>query len=258
MTTPNYVWFDGEFASLEDARAYFNDNPRYQAPSVVAGLRCYETERGAAVFRLVAHVAHFTDRVMQMGFALDAYRDLSLSSAILRTIMVNNLGACHVRLQLFIEMPAEDGVADDIRPKILITATPLDTDPLTLSVDGYEADFTRPVTCVLSDNIIHVGPVTSSCDVVARDTVLTLAEELGYGVVETRFSAELLATCDEAFSVSTQDEIVPVSVVDGVAIGEPGQRPMTDTLRRRYTATARGATRRSLGWIDYVTMEPLF
>jgi branched-chain amino acid aminotransferase len=254
----NFVWFDGEFIPLEKARAYFNSNPRYQAPSVVEGMRCYETERGAAVFRLQEHVDHFVERVHQMGFTLDAYRDLSLTSAVLRTIIVNNLSECHVRLQLFMEMPLYPHGTDDIRPKILITATALNTDPLKLSVDGYEADFTGEIMFVVADNVIFVEPEGDTCDTVARATAIELIKEFDHNVIETIFSAELQQSCDEAFAVSTQNEIRPVTTLAETPISSVKAQPITAAVQALYSATARGETRQSLGWVDYVTMEPLF
>ncbi len=257
MTT-NYVWFDGEFVALATARAYFKDNARYQSPSIVEGLRCYATERGAAVFRLQDHVVHFVSRVEEMGFTLDAYRELSLASAVLRTIMVNNLYECHVRLQLFMELPDQSQPAGNSRPKILITTTAIDSDPLTLSVDGYEADFTQPTRFVVSDNIVFTEPAVDSCDMVARETVIEFIAKTGYKLVETPFSAELLHACDEAFLCSTQDEIKRIDTVAGIAIIGPETHRITNALQEQYRATARGETQRSLGWVNYVTMEPLF
>lgn len=257
MTT-NYVWFDGEFISLKKARAYFNNNPRYQAPSVVEGMRSYNTERGSAVFRLHEHVAHFVACVEEMGFILDEYRELSLSSAILRTIMVNNLYECHVRLQLFMQLPEQLRGDSTIVPKILITATALNADVLKLSVDGYEIDYTGETIFVVADNVVFVEPQAEHVDAVARETVIELIQAIDLSLVVTPFSAELLQSCDEAFAVSTQNEVRAITIVDTTPIKSGSKQPITTTLQALYSATARGETKQSLGWVDYVTMEPLF
>jgi branched-chain amino acid aminotransferase len=254
----NYVWFDGEFIPLKKARAYFKNNPRYQAPSVVEGMRSYNTERGAAVFRLHEHVTHFVAHVEEMGFTLDEYRELSLSSAILRTIMVNNLSECHVRLQLFMQLPKKLRGDSTIVPKILITATALIDDPLKLTVDGYEVDYTGETLFVVADNVVFAEPEAEHTDTVARETAIELIQAIDHSIVVTPFSAELLQSCDEAFAVSTQNEVRPVSIVGDTPINAGSDQPITTALQALYSATARGETKQSLGWVDYVTMEPLF
>ncbi len=61
MVSADYVWMNGEFVAFEDAKVHVLTHALHYGTSVFEGVRCYETEKGPAVFRHKAHL----DRLFQ-------------------------------------------------------------------------------------------------------------------------------------------------------------------------------------------------
>ena len=61
MVSADYVWMNGEFVAFEDAKVSVLTHALHYGTGVFEGVRCYETERGPAVFRHKAHI----DRLFQ-------------------------------------------------------------------------------------------------------------------------------------------------------------------------------------------------
>jgi branched-chain amino acid aminotransferase len=96
---------------------------------------------------------------------------------------------------------------------------------------------------------------TSSAGILAgitRDTVMTLARDLGYEVEERDMPREALYTSDEIFMTGTAAEITPVRSVDRkpVCDGKPG--PITKALQKAFFGLFDGSTRDTRGWLNLV------
>jgi branched-chain amino acid aminotransferase len=87
---------------------------------------------------------------------------------------------------------------------------------------------------------------------ITRDSVITLAEDLGLSVEERDLPREALYSADEVFMTGTAAEITPVRSVDRkpVGAGEPG--PVTRTLQQRFFGLFDGSTEDRWGWLEVV------
>ena len=74
---------------------------------------------------------------------------------------------------------------------------------------------------------------------VTRDTLIELASEAGYRVVETVVNRYDLYTADEAFLTGTAAEVAPIRMVDGRIIGAGKPGPVTKDLRARFQQLVR-------------------
>lgn len=74
---------------------------------------------------------------------------------------------------------------------------------------------------------------------VTRDTIIEIAGEAGYRVVETMLNRYDLYTADEAFLTGTAAEVAPIRQVDGRIIGEGKAGPVTRDLRARFQKLVR-------------------
>ena len=99
----------------------------------------------------------------------------------------------------------------------------------------------------MRDGVIYTPPLTASIlPGITRDSVITLARDLGYTVREEMLPREMLYIADEVFFVGTAVEVTPVRSVDKIA---GRQRPPRADHRRRSSArsstssTARCPTR---------------
>ena len=92
---------------------------------------------------------------------------------------------------------------------------------------------------------------------ITRDTVITLARDLGFTVREEMLPREMLYIADEAFFVGTAAEITPIRSVDKIAIGG-GERPVTEALRRAFFDVINGDVPDRHNWLSFVYPgEPL-
>jgi branched-chain amino acid aminotransferase len=85
---------------------------------------------------------------------------------------------------------------------------------------------------------------------ITRDSVITLAGELGLSVEERDLPREALYTADEVFMTGTAVEITPVRSVDrkNVGNGEPG--PITRALQQAFFGLFDGRTEDRWGWLS--------
>jgi len=63
---------------------------------------------------------------------------------------------------------------------------------------------------------------------------LQLSEEMGLQVIEGLFEVSEIARADEMFLTSSTREVVPISRVDGKAVGSGKPGPVTQMLLRSY------------------------
>ena len=57
MEKSEWIWMNGEFVAWEDAQVHVLSHGLHYGTGVFEGIRCYETERGPAVFRHREHLS---------------------------------------------------------------------------------------------------------------------------------------------------------------------------------------------------------
>ena len=87
---------------------------------------------------------------------------------------------------------------------------------------------------------------------ITRDTVITLARDLGYTVTETVIPREGLYVADELFFVGTAAEVTPVRSVDKIPVGNGRRGPVTEALQRAFFDVINGDVPDTHGWLTYV------
>jgi branched-chain amino acid aminotransferase len=92
---------------------------------------------------------------------------------------------------------------------------------------------------------------------VTRDSVMTLARDLGYSVEVAELQLEDLLSADEAFLVGTAVEVIPVREVDNIKIGSGKRGPITTRIQQAYFAATTGRDSRYDNWLHYVRQNPL-
>jgi branched-chain amino acid aminotransferase len=96
MIEAEKIWFSGELVDWADARIHVGTHGLHYGTGVFEGIRCYETDRGPAVFRLREHLQRLRDSARLLYMPLPFTAD-ELRSAVHETISVNGLDECYVR-----------------------------------------------------------------------------------------------------------------------------------------------------------------
>ena len=90
---------------------------------------------------------------------------------------------------------------------------------------------------------------------ITRDSIITLARDLGYTVTETGLPREALYVADEVFVVGTAAEVTPIRSVDKITIGSGRRGPVTEALQRAFFDVINGDVPDTHGWLTYVYPE---
>uniref|UniRef100_A0A7C5Q7K5 Branched-chain-amino-acid aminotransferase n=1 Tax=Caldiarchaeum subterraneum TaxID=311458 RepID=A0A7C5Q7K5_CALS0 len=106
----------------------------------------------------------------------------------------------------------------------------------------------------LVKNGVIVTPSTASAilEGITRDSVITLATDMGYRVVERDVSRTELYTADEIFFSGTAVEILPILEVDGRMVGDGTPGPITKALTEKYHRVVRGLEPAYRRWLTPV------
>ena len=108
---------------------------------------------------------------------------------------------------------------------------------------------------VVRDDVIITPPQTAGIlDGINRKSVLRIAVDLGYTVLERDLARAELYLADEVFLSGTAAELVPVREIDDHLIGGGERGPMTTALQRVFDDALHGRDPRYLEWLDAVTV----
>lgn len=90
------IWINGTLVDWADAKIHIASHVIHYGSGVFEGMRCYDTPRGSACFRLDTHMRRLYDSAkiyrMEYPLPLEQFQD-----AVLETIRANGLKACYIR-----------------------------------------------------------------------------------------------------------------------------------------------------------------
>jgi branched-chain amino acid aminotransferase len=92
-----YIWMNGTLVEYEKATVHFLTAALHYGSAVFEGIRCYNTEKGPAVFRLKEHIERLLDSARVLGFRQLPYSEAELCEAVRRTVAANGFKACYIR-----------------------------------------------------------------------------------------------------------------------------------------------------------------
>jgi branched-chain amino acid aminotransferase len=304
MQETEKIWLNGELVDWADAKVHVGVHGLHYGSGVFEGIRCYETEKGPAVFRLDDHLQRLEDSAKVLYMDLP-YSVEELRRATHELVAANGLPSCYIRPVAFygygelgvattgnpvdvviISFPwgaylGEEGqrtgittmvsswerVGPNVIPHVAkATGIYLNSmlattearragydEAIMLSRDGYVADGPGENIFVVKNGKLLTPPLSMSIlPGITRDTIIQLAQVLGYPVEETLIIRTDLYLADEVFMVGTATEVAPVRAVDDREIGVG---PITLELQKAYLDVVNGRDQRFGDWLDVVTMS---
>jgi branched-chain amino acid aminotransferase len=119
-----------------------------------------------------------------------------------------------------------------------------------LNTGGTVAEATGENIFVVKNGMLTTPPLSSGAlEGITRDSVMTIARDLGYEVREQPMLRTDLYLADEAFLCGTAAEVVPMRSVDDREIGEPGE--ITRKIQETYFAAVHGEVEKYADWLEY-------
>ena len=301
MQETEKIWMNGELVDWADARVHVGTHGLHYGTGVFEGIRCYETTRGPAVFRLRDHLKRLENSArllyMELPYTLDELRNAchalvqynSLPECYLRPIAFYGYGELGVHTRgnpvetVIMSWPwgaylGEEAQSSGIRAMVsswrrvgantiphaakasgiylnsmlaVHEATRAGYDEAILLTDeGTVADGSGENIFVVKDGAIFTPDLSASIlPGITRDTIIQVASDLGYRVVEKELIRTDLYLADEVFMCGTAAEVTPLRSVDDQEIGVG---PITLELQKAYWDIVRGRNDRYADWLDYV------
>jgi branched-chain amino acid aminotransferase len=301
MQRADLIWHNGEFVPWEEAKVHVLSHGLHYGTGVFEGIRCYETERGPAIFRHMDHLDRLSKSAelfyLQLPFSTD-----EIAEATRELIRRNGLRSCYIRplafrgygeMGLYADSPMEVIVAvwpwgaylgdeskrTGIRAKVsswrrispagliphakasgqylnsILAKTESKNagyeEAILLDERGFVCEGSGENIFVVRDGEIVTPPhVAAILDGINRKSVIQIARDLGYTVVERDVARAELYLAEEIFLTGTAAELVPVREVDDHPIGEPGE--ITRVVQARFEDALHGRAEEYLEWLDPV------
>jgi len=280
------IWMNGSLVNWDDAKIHVLSHVVHYGSSWFEGIRCYDTKKGSAVFRLNEHIRRLFDSAKIYRTQVP-YTEMQIAEAVKQTIIANKLKACYIRPIVYrgygdvgvnpLGCPVdvaiavwewgaylgagalEQGIdvcvsswrrsAPDTLPTLakaggnylnsqLIKLEAIAngySEGIALGVDGTVSEGSGENIFVLRENIIYTTPLSSAIlSGVTRSSVITIAKELGFSIVEMAIPREMLYIADEVFFTGTAAEITPVRSIDKIIVGSGKCGPITKQLQTAF------------------------
>lgn len=296
------IWMDGALVDWKDAKIHVLTHALHYGSGVFEGIRCYNTVKGPAVFRLKEHIQRLYNSAkiyyMELPYTPDEIR-----GATKEVIRANGLEECYIRpiafrgygemglnpLNSVINVSiavwpwgtylGEEGLKNGIRAKIssyqriapnIIPPTAKSTgnyiNSILAKVESLKAGYDEAIMLdyrgfvsegpgenifIVKDRVIYTPPEHASIlPGITRDSVITLARDMGYEVVKTDLTRGSLYTADEVFFTGTAAELTPIREIDGVNVGKPGE--ITKRLQKKFFDVTKGKDEKYNSWLDFL------
>lgn len=304
------IWHNGRFIPFDDARIHVLSHVVSYGSAVFEGIRCYQTSRGPAIFRLPEHVRRLINsaKIYRMApeFAretleqacVDVIRENHLAAAYLRPLVLRGYGSLGVLpgenpIEVYIAAyewgrylggdALEQGVdvcisswrrmAPDTLPAMAKAAanymnsqlikmeavTNGYSEGIALDMQGFISEGSGENLFLVRDGELVTPPLSNSVlPGITRDSIVTIAADLGIPCRVEPIPREAVYVADEMFFCGTAVEVTPIRSVDRVPVGAGKRGPITEAIQRRFFAIVTGEREDNRGWLTPVeTLQPV-
>ena len=125
---------------------------------------------------------------------------------------------------------------------------------IALDVSGQLSEGSGQNIFLVRDQILYTPPIAASVlPGITRDTIITLAQDMGLTVKEQALPREFCYIADEMFFVGTAVEVTPIKSVDKIKVGEGKRGPITTKIQQAFFDCVNGKTPDKHGWLTYVS-----
>ncbi|MHC1589424.1 MAG: branched-chain amino acid transaminase [Candidatus Hecatellaceae archaeon] len=303
LAKTKYVWVNGRLVGWDEAKVHVLTHALHYGSSVFEGIRCYETSRGPAIFRLKEHMERL-EKSAKIYMMKLPYTVEELCMAAVEVVKANGLKECYIRPIAFrgtgemglqaqnpVEMAmaawpwgpylGEEGQKKGIRVKVSSYIRPPPhslpmnakagghylssilakmeavkagyDEAIMLDHRGFVSEGSGENIFIVKDGVLYTPPLYASILLgITRDTVMVLANDMGYKVAEEDLTRSMLYTADEAFFTGTAAEVTPIREIDDRPVGGGQPGPITMKLLKEYKEVVHGRKPKYDKWLTYV------
>jgi branched-chain amino acid aminotransferase len=301
------VWMNGRLVDFADAKVHVFTHAIHYGSGIFEGIRCYDTTRGPAIFRLAEHTRRMFDscRIYRMEIpytpdeinraCVEIVRANEFQDCYLRPLVYRGFhslgvfpGACpvdvvigawqwgkylgpealeqgvDVRVSSWNRMapntfPAMAKATGNYMNSILIrqeAAVDGYSEGIALDVNGYVSEGSGENIFIVREGKIFTPPFGASIlGGITRNSIMQIARDFGYEVVESMIPREMLYIADEVFFTGTAAEVTPIRSIDRIPVGAGKRGPITERIQTEYFAYINGEIPDRYGWLTPVYAE---
>jgi branched-chain amino acid aminotransferase len=127
---------------------------------------------------------------------------------------------------------------------------------IALDANGYVSEGSGENLFVVRNGVLQTAPLGNSVlPGITRDSVLTIARDLGIPFSEQVIPREMLYLADEVFFTGTAAEITPIRSVDKITVGTGAIGPLTRQIQKEFYAIVNGVKSDRFGWLTPVPVR---
>ena len=127
---------------------------------------------------------------------------------------------------------------------------------IALDVNGYLSEGSGENLFIVRGGVLYTTPLANSVlSGITRNSVITLARQLGIEVVEQALPRELLYICEEAFFTGTAAEVTHLRSVDRILVGDGTMGPITTALHDEFFNIVNGLKPDRHNWLTPVNVK---
>jgi branched-chain amino acid aminotransferase len=297
------IWMDGKLVPWDKANVHVLTHTLHYGLGAFEGIRCYNTPKGPAIFRLDEHI----ERLFQTAhiFLIDIpYSREEIKKAIVKTVNANKLKECYIRPLVYIGYGAmglypkdnpirvsiaawpwgaylgEEGIEKGIRVRVSsfirnhvnsnmsrgkvcgyyvnsqmskkeAIAGGFD-EGILLDTEGYVSEGSGENVFIVRNGVLKTTPLTSILEGITRDSIITVARNLGIETREERFTRDEVYIADEAFFTGTAAEVTPIRELDDRTIGIGKAGPITKKLQSAFFDIVKGKDKKYESWLTCI------
>jgi branched-chain amino acid aminotransferase len=121
-----------------------------------------------------------------------------------------------------------------------------------LDPNGNISECTGENIFIVRNRVIYTPPKSSVLEGLTRDTVITIARDQGYKVIEEVLTRDQLYVSDEVFVSGTAAEVIALSEIDHRIIGKGSTGPVCSDIQKEYSQIIHGTNIKYKNWLDYI------
>ena len=124
---------------------------------------------------------------------------------------------------------------------------------IALDTAGYVSEGSgENIFAIMNGKIITPPLGASVLPGITRDSVIRIAADFGYEVIEQIIPREMLYIADEVFFTGSAAEVSPIKSIDRIPVGEGRRGPITEKIQRRFFDIIGGKVEDPYGWLTFV------
>ncbi len=90
------IWMNGKLVPFKNAKVHVLTHALHYSTAIFEGIRCYNTPKGSAIFRLPEHVDRFFNSAKMYSMKMP-YNKKQITDAIIKTVKNSTLKECYIR-----------------------------------------------------------------------------------------------------------------------------------------------------------------